>query len=66
MTKEIALNGQRHATAAADVQGLVEELGLARGTVLVELNGTALRPEEWERTLVPGDVVEMLRIVAGG
>jgi thiamine biosynthesis protein ThiS len=62
----ISLNGKQTETKAASVAELVGELGFARGTVLVELNGTALRPDEWSKGLVEGDVVELLRIVAGG
>jgi thiamine biosynthesis protein ThiS len=62
----ISLNGKPTETSADTVAALVAELGFVRGTVLVELNGTALRPEEWPRELATGDVVELLRIVAGG
>ena len=64
--KQIVLNGAPHPTAAEDVLALVAQLGFPKGTVLVELNGTALRPDEWPRPLAEGDRVEILRIVAGG
>ena len=65
--KKISVNGQPRDTAAADIAALVAELGLAPGTVLVEHNGTALRPVEWrERALQTGDRVELLRLAAGG
>ena len=60
------MNGKAHATAAETVSALVAELGFPKGTVLVELNGTALRPEEWGASLRAGDRLELLRIVAGG
>jgi thiamine biosynthesis protein ThiS len=64
---QIALNGAEKETSAATVEALVTELGLKRGTVLVEHNGTALHPNEWAQTSVAeGDRVEILRIVAGG
>lgn len=64
---EILLNGAPRETAATNVTALVAELGFPRGTVLVEHNGVALRPDEWElEKLSTGDRVEVLRIVAGG
>jgi sulfur carrier protein len=64
---EIALNGIVRQSDAVNVEALVAELGLKRGTVLVEHNGVALRPGEWGKTpLREGDRVEMLKIVAGG
>lgn len=62
----ITVNGIPSTTTATTVAELVAELGFARGTVLVELNGVALRADEWPRVLQSGDAVELLRIVAGG
>ena len=63
----IALNGAAKETNAASIEALVAELGLKRGMVLVEHNGTALRPDEWAQTeMREDDRVEILRIVAGG
>jgi thiamine biosynthesis protein ThiS len=63
----IMLNGQPHVTEAQKIEDLVAELGFVRGTVLVEHNGLALRPDEWPvRTLAPGDQIELLRVSAGG
>lgn len=65
--KKITVNGQSHDTAADEIAALIAELGFARGTVLVEHNGTALRPAEWNgRALSDGDRIELLRIAAGG
>ena len=64
--REITLNGRPHQPPAADVAALVKETGFPQSTVLVELNGLALHPDEWGRGLAPGDTVELLRIVAGG
>ena len=63
---KIFLNGQTSETTAGDVAALVAELGFAKGTVLVERNGVALRAEEWAQPLADGDRIELLRIVAGG
>ena len=63
----INVNGQPRDTAVADIAALVAELGFAPGTVLVEHNGTALRPAEWkERSVHDGDRIELLRLAAGG
>lgn len=46
---------------------LLEQLGLKVGAVVVERNGTALlRSEVLATTLEDGDVLELVRAVAGG
>jgi sulfur carrier protein len=46
---------------------LVEDLGLQVGSVVVEHNGTALlRSEVRTASLADGDVLELVRAVAGG
>ena len=63
----IRLNGTERETEAGTISSLLEELGLPRQTVLVELNGEALRREEWGAApLRDGDAVEVLRVAAGG
>ncbi len=64
----ITVNGEaREITRARNVSELVEELGLPAPATLVEHNGLALRRDEWPaRTLTEGDIVELVRIVAGG
>ena len=65
--KTITLNGQPRGTDAHDIAALVAELGFVKGAVLVEHNGTALRPAEWpEHLLATGDRIELLRLAAGG
>jgi sulfur carrier protein len=46
--------------------GLVERLGLTVGSVVVEHNGEALIRTELGAPLTAGDVVELVRAVAGG
>jgi sulfur carrier protein len=47
--------------------GLLKALGLVVGSVVVELNGTALlRSEVLAAPLSDGDVLELVRAVAGG
>ena len=63
----VKVNGEARDCAAKNIAGLVESLGLPSAAVLVEHNGTALRRDEWlSRTLSDGDVIEVVRIVAGG
>jgi thiamine biosynthesis protein ThiS len=65
--KKIIVNGHPRETSAADIASLIAELGFANGTVLVEHNGTALRPAEWkESALNSDDRIELLRLAAGG
>jgi sulfur carrier protein len=64
---QIQVNGTTREIAATHIDALVAELGFSPGTVLVEHNGTALRPDEWGgAALRDSDRVELLRIVAGG
>jgi sulfur carrier protein len=45
---------------------LVEHLGLRVGSVVVEHNGDALIRSELDRPACDGDVVELIKAVAGG
>ena len=65
---QLTVNGQsREVPAGTDLPGLLELLGLRRGSVVVELNGTALVPSEVPAaTLTDGDRLELVRAVAGG
>jgi thiamine biosynthesis protein ThiS len=63
----IRLNGGEHETSAATIGALLEELALPRQTVMVERNGEAAPREQWGATaLKDGDVIEVLRVAAGG
>jgi sulfur carrier protein len=64
----IKVNGEaREIARARNVAELIDELGLPAPATLVEHNGLALRRDEWpSRSLAEGDVVELVRIVAGG
>ncbi len=67
-TITIKLNGQaREVPANSSVAALLEALGLAGQPVLVERNGTAIFPRDFPATeLAEGDVLEIIRVVAGG
>ena len=64
----ITVNGDvREISRAKNVAELIDELGLPAPATLVEHNGLALRRDEWPtRDLAEGDLVELVRIVAGG
>lgn len=66
----IQVNGSAHTTPAPaplTVRELLEELGLGRKPVVVELNRRALFPREHVETrLNEGDVLEIVQITAGG
>jgi sulfur carrier protein len=65
--KTVTINGQPREIAASTAASLVDELGLPAPTVLVELNGTALHRSEWPtEAITEGDVIEILRVSAGG
>ena len=64
----LTVNGEaREVAAGTSLPALLEELGLPPRSVVVERNGTALLPSEVPGTvLVDGDVLELVRAVAGG
>ena len=64
----IRLNGKpRSVTDSSSVTALLAQLGFAGQPVLVELNGAALFPRDFDATVLRhGDAVEVIRIVAGG
>lgn len=64
--KKIHVNGTPRETVANTVEELVAELGFSKGSLLVELNGEALRPAEWAKAIEEGARVELMRIAAGG
>ena len=64
----VTVNGApRDVPDGTTVPELLDALGLRAGSVVVEHNGTALLRSEVERaTLADGDVLEIVRAVAGG
>ncbi len=65
---QLTVNGRPSEVAdGTTLTGLVEQLGLRVGSVVVEHNGTALlRSELAAAVLADGDRVELVRAVAGG
>jgi sulfur carrier protein len=64
----VRVNGdERELPDGTTLPDLLRDLGLGTGWVVVERNGTALLRSEAERTvLADGDVLEIVRAVAGG
>jgi sulfur carrier protein len=64
----ISVNGEEADTqGAANVAELVDRYAMPPQTVLIEHNGVALHRNEWlRRTLMEGDRLEIIRVVAGG
>jgi sulfur carrier protein len=67
-TMTVLVNGAaREVPAGMTLPALLAELGLGVGWVVVELNGIALLRKEIEgAVLTAGDVLEIVRAVAGG
>jgi thiamine biosynthesis protein ThiS len=67
-TRHIRLNGERRELETlASVQALLDELGLDRERVAVEVNRRILKRTEFDAvTLDDGDEVEVVTFVGGG
>ena len=65
---QLTINGApRELAVGTTLPALLGQLGLVVGSVVVELNGTALlRSEVLATSLADGDVVELVKAVAGG
>ena len=65
---KISLNGETvDANEAKTISELIKRYELPPQSILVEHNGLALHRHEWsERSLVEGDRIELIRVVAGG
>jgi len=64
----ISVNGEDADTqGAANVAEFVDRYAMPPQAILIEHNGVALHRNEWpERTLMEGDRLEIIRVVAGG
>ncbi len=64
---EIRVNGELRRVTGGTVQDVLGQLGVEAEALLVEHNGVALHRREWMACDVSaGDVLELVRIVAGG
>jgi len=49
------------------IEKLIDELGLSSSPILLELNGEIFYPDEdYDKRLKVGDIVAVIRIIAGG
>ena len=64
----VIANGERVSVGrSSSLAEFLQTHGFAPGTVVVEHNGEAVSPSEFDtRSVVPGDRLEIVRIVAGG
>lgn len=63
----VTLNGESRETTATTVRQLVEELGLGKQAVAVELNRQVIPRRAHEQTPVnEGDTLEVVSLVGGG
>lgn len=63
----LVVNGKkREVPDGTTISALVAELGLRDRNVVVELNREPLDRESYATKLEPGDVIEIVRAVAGG
>lgn len=64
----IELNGAEHVLAPHQTAGgLLEELGLDRRAVVVEINRRVIRRDRLDEVILhPGDQVEVVHFVSGG
>ena len=67
-TVTLTVNGEaREVPVGTTVAGLLEMLGVGTGAVAVEINAQVVRRAQHpERTLAPGDQVEIVTFVGGG
>jgi sulfur carrier protein len=69
--KSLQINGQMRQFAPqempATLAALLEILGIAAATVVAELDGRIVRPEEFARTeLRDGQTIELMKFMGGG
>lgn len=65
----VILNGQSRefADESLSLTAMIETLGIGQQPVLVELNGEAILSRELDgHTVHDGDIIEIIRMVAGG
>ncbi|MEM0982518.1 MAG: sulfur carrier protein ThiS [Planctomycetota bacterium] len=64
----LTVNGEERELAdGSTVDGLIEEMGLAKSICAAEVNGEVVaKRERGERTLSDGDRVEIVTLVGGG
>ena len=69
--KSLQINGQRRQfppqEMPATLSALLEKLGIGAATVVAEVDGRVVRPEEFARTEVrDGQTIELIKFMGGG
>jgi thiamine biosynthesis protein ThiS len=69
--KSLQINGRRQQFAPqempATVSALLEKLGIGAATVVAEIDGRIVRPEEFAHTEVrDGQTIELIKFMGGG
>ena len=63
----LTVNGEPYVARGATLTRLLEELGLPEASVVAEINGVIVPPEDHARTaLHSGDNIELIHFVGGG
>ena len=64
---EILINGKREACTSWTIAELVAKKNIATDTLVVELNGSIIRQEQWPVVMLKDDdMLELLNFVGGG
>ena len=64
---EIMINGKRENCTSGTIAELLSKMSIPADTLVVELNGSIIRQEQWpDITLKDGDMLELLNFVGGG
>jgi len=69
--RSLQINGQRHQflpqEMPATLSALLEKLGIGAATVVAEVDGRIVRPEEFAQTEVhDGQTIEFIKFMGGG
>lgn len=64
---ELWVNGSRKTSSAHTVEGLLQEYGMERKLVVVEIDGAIIQRDQWAATeLTAGMRIELVHFVGGG
>ena len=64
---KIIVNGTEKHIKSDTVSDYINELGLKRNSLVIELNGSIIKPEFWsDQSLKENDKIEILSFVGGG
>jgi thiamine biosynthesis protein ThiS len=64
---QLWVNGEKRTSSALTVEGLLQEYGMERKLVVVEIDGMIIQREQWPATeLSEGMKIELVHFVGGG